>query len=85
MDAYECRDPVVASVQEAALRSGQTDVTPTGFPGSSDAPYFGAPAVLCGPGSLAQAHSLDEWVDLDEMVAATRIYLQLVLERSERA
>ena len=80
VEPYENRDPVVERIRRAALRTGQTDVRPTGFPGSSDAPYFGAPAVLCGPGSLAQAHSLDEWVDLDEMVAATRIYLELVLD-----
>jgi acetylornithine deacetylase/succinyl-diaminopimelate desuccinylase-like protein len=79
VDPYENRDPVVGRIQQAALRSGSAEVTPTGFPASSDAPYFGAPVVLCGPGSLAQAHSLDEWVDLEEMVAATRIYLELVL------
>jgi acetylornithine deacetylase/succinyl-diaminopimelate desuccinylase-like protein len=37
--------------------------------------------VICGPGSLQQAHSLDEWVDVEEMVAATRLYLHFISER----
>lgn len=79
VDAYENEDAVVGAVQQAAERAGLADVTLSGFPGSSDAPYFGAPVVICGPGSLAQAHSLDEWVELDQLEAATRLYLELVL------
>lgn len=50
------------------------------FPGGTDAPNFGCPAVICGPGSIAQAHSLDEYVEIDEIEAATRIYLRTALE-----
>jgi acetylornithine deacetylase len=32
----------------------------------------GIPAVCFGPGSIAQAHSADEWVDVDEIRRATR-------------
>jgi acetylornithine deacetylase len=33
----------------------------------------GIPAVCFGPGSIAQAHSADEWVDPREIVAAARV------------
>jgi acetylornithine deacetylase len=54
-------------------------VRPRGFPASSDAAYFGSPVVLFGPGSLAQAHSLDEWVAVADMVTATEVYLRAAL------
>jgi acetylornithine deacetylase/succinyl-diaminopimelate desuccinylase family protein len=52
------------------------EVTP--FPGSTDAPNFGVPAVICGAGALAQAHSLNEYVPVAEMVSAVKIYLHAI-------
>ncbi|MFT4727293.1 MAG: acetylornithine deacetylase/succinyl-diaminopimelate desuccinylase family protein [Granulosicoccus sp.] len=52
------------------------EVTP--FPGSTDAPNFGVPAVICGAGALAQAHSLNEYVPVAEMVSAVKIYFQAI-------
>jgi acetylornithine deacetylase len=65
---------------EAALAAVGLDPTPTGFPASSDAAYFGSPVALLGPGSIAQAHSTDEWVTVDDLLQATRIYLELAGE-----
>ena len=48
------------------------------FPGSTDAPNFGVPAVICGAGALAQAHSLNEYVPIDEMVSAVEIYIHAI-------
>ncbi|MFC3714278.1 M20 family metallopeptidase [Sphingoaurantiacus capsulatus] len=82
VDPYENGDGnIVAAFQQAAAAAGVADVTATGFPASSDAAYFGAPVVIFGPGSLDQAHSLDEWVEVDEMVSATAAYLRFVLDR----
>lgn len=36
----------------------------------------GTPTVVCGPGDIAQAHSLDEWVALDQLRAATEVYVE---------
>lgn len=52
------------------------EVTP--FPGSTDAPNFGVPAIICGAGALAQAHSLNEYVPVAEMVSAVKIYLHAI-------
>ena len=42
--------------------------------------YATMPAVLYGPGNIFNAHSVDELVNLDEVMAATRV-LALVLTR----
>jgi acetylornithine deacetylase/succinyl-diaminopimelate desuccinylase len=34
----------------------------------------GTPAVVCGPGDIAQAHSLDEWVAVDQLRDAADVY-----------
>ncbi len=34
----------------------------------------GTPAVVCGPGDIAQAHSLDEWVAVDQLERAATVY-----------
>ncbi|WP_458682748.1 M20 family metallopeptidase [Prescottella equi] len=81
VDPYELAESsrLSTAIDLAAAADDIDDTTPTGFPASSDAAYFGSPAVLFGPGSLAQAHSLDEWVSIDEMVRATRVYLGTAL------
>ena len=56
---------------------GHVDVS--SFPGSTDAPNFGCPTVICGPGNLAQCHSLNEYVALDQIEDAARIYIHAIL------
>ncbi|MBX9790385.1 MAG: M20 family metallopeptidase [Pirellulales bacterium] len=38
----------------------------------------GVPSVVFGPGSIAQAHTADEWVPLDELTAASEILYRFV-------
>jgi acetylornithine deacetylase len=47
-----------------------------GVPFGTDAPHFaatGSPTVVFGPGSIDQAHTADEWLDLDQLRAAAEI------------
>jgi succinyl-diaminopimelate desuccinylase len=37
----------------------------------------GIPAVVCGPGSIAQAHGIDEWVEVSQLVDAAAAYAEL--------
>lgn len=37
----------------------------------------GTPTVVCGPGDIAQAHSLEEWVEIAQLEAAADVYLAL--------
>ena len=38
----------------------------------------GTPAIVLGPGSIAQAHVLDEWVSIEQLEMALEIYTKLV-------
>lgn len=49
------------------------------FPGSTDAPNFNCPTVICGPGDLTQCHSLDEYVSIAQIEDAVRIYVHAIL------
>ena len=66
---------LVTMIAQAVLNRRGTS-TITGFSGSTDAPGFGCPAVICGPGHIAQAHSLEEYVEIDEIVDAAIIYAE---------
>jgi acetylornithine deacetylase len=37
----------------------------------------GVPAVVVGPGAIEQAHTRDEWIDLDQLERAAEIYYRL--------
>jgi acetylornithine deacetylase/succinyl-diaminopimelate desuccinylase-like protein len=52
-----------------------------GVPFGTDAPHFaatGCPTVVFGPGSVDQAHTADEWLDLDQLKAAVEILYDFV-------
>lgn len=57
--------------------------TPVGVPYGTNAPGLaerGVPTVVLGPGDIAQAHSEDEWVELDQVERAAELYAQLALD-----
>jgi acetylornithine deacetylase/succinyl-diaminopimelate desuccinylase-like protein len=54
-----------------------------GVPYGTDAPAFasaGIPTVVFGPGSIAQAHTVDEWIEVDQLEAAAESYYRLACE-----
>jgi acetylornithine deacetylase/succinyl-diaminopimelate desuccinylase-like protein len=69
---------VVGSLRDAVTAVRGTAPEIAGFTGITDARFYlndaGIPAVICGPGSLSVAHTADEWVGLDELADAARIY-----------
>jgi len=53
----------------------------TGVPFGTDAPHFaatGCPTVVFGPGSIDQAHTADEWIDLDQLRTAAEIIYDFI-------
>ena len=37
----------------------------------------GLPCVVFGPGDIAQAHTKDEWIDLDQLRLASEMYFEI--------
>lgn len=50
-----------------------------GVPYGTNAAIFadaGVPSIVFGPGSIAQAHTADEWIDLNQLNSAAEMYFQ---------
>jgi acetylornithine deacetylase len=41
----------------------------------------GVPAVVFGPGSINQAHTVDEWIDVAELRLASEIYYRFCAQQ----
>ena len=71
-------DPIVQAAVAACWDVLGVRATPEGVPYSTDACYLSGvgniPSVVFGPGSIDQAHTDDEWVDLDEVVRGVDVY-----------
>ena len=68
-------NPLVDAVLKAWQDAFGEGASIAAFFAGSDAPNFGFPTLICGPGSVAQAHSTDEYVEIDDLIAATKLYL----------
>jgi acetylornithine deacetylase/succinyl-diaminopimelate desuccinylase-like protein len=69
-------DPVCQAVARVLGRRPEI----AGVPYGTDAGPLGAagmPCLVFGPGDIAQAHTKDEWVDLDEVAMAAGAYYQI--------
>ena len=68
------------------------DIHNTAFGGNTRARDFGAtceqcfllakgmPTVICGPGSMAQAHIVDEYIDIDQLEKGVLFYKQVIAD-----
>lgn len=72
--------PIVKSVTEGYASVLGTEATISAFVGGTDAPNFGFPTVIFGPGGIDQAHTNNEFVRIEDVVAATNIYLWIALD-----
>jgi acetylornithine deacetylase len=69
-------------LKEAVRRGTGREPRLVGVPYGTDAGPLGAgglPCVVFGPGDIAQAHTKDEWVDLDQVHLASEAYFQMAL------
>ena len=73
-------EPVVQSLLTAYRQILERPTEATAFVAGSDAPHMGFPTVVCGPGSINQAHSTCEFVAVEQIVAAARMYLWTTLD-----
>jgi len=69
------------SAAEAMVRSITGDNGLNGAAFVAEAGLYqraGVPAVLCGPGSILQAHQPDEWIEIDQLHQGARFLTQLL-------
>jgi len=79
------RDPHSPAVQLACALSGSNDLHAVSY--GTEAGLFqeaGIPAVVCGPGSIVQAHKADEFVELDQLDACAA-FLRRLAQRATRS
>jgi acetylornithine deacetylase/succinyl-diaminopimelate desuccinylase-like protein len=77
------QEPVVVALRAAHQGLFGKDPGVEAFVAGSDAPYMGFPTVICGPGSITQAHTTCEFVDLQEVADAAWLYLYTALRLLE--
>jgi acetylornithine deacetylase/succinyl-diaminopimelate desuccinylase len=75
-------DSAIAAIVREAIAAETGSPPPfVGFTGITDARFYindaGVPTVIAGPGSLSHAHTADESIGVDEMVAAARAYARI--------
>lgn len=75
----ESDEPLVVALGESLAEIFDEPREVQGFLAGSDAAYYGSPAVICGSGSIKQAHTTNEFVAVQDLVLATRLYLRTVL------
>jgi len=73
--------PFVALVRRCVAEATGREAPTIGMTFTTDARFLrnqaGIPAVVCGPGSIAQAHGVDEWVEVSQLVDAAAAYAEL--------
>ncbi|MBL8057059.1 MAG: M20 family metallopeptidase [Anaerolineales bacterium] len=76
-------EPVVAALASAYADLAGAPPIYGGVPGSTDGTILnarrGIPIVTCGPGDIHIPHHVDEWVSVDEIKQAARLYVLAAL------
>ena len=73
-------EPVVQSLLAAYKEVMGRPTAVTSFAAGSDAPHMGFPTIICGPGSLAQAHTTLEFISVEQLIKAVKMYLWVALD-----
>jgi acetylornithine deacetylase/succinyl-diaminopimelate desuccinylase-like protein len=65
--------------------TGQADMDFAGAPYGTDAAWVSdvAPAIVLGPGSIDHAHSVDEHIEVDDVVCCARVYHQILMDNRQ--
>lgn len=81
--------PIINSLQEAYIDVVGEKPIFSGMQGCADMRHLiergDTPSVLFGPGIIGTAHQANEYVDIDNLLTATKIYAQLILNSCQIA
>jgi len=82
--AYPALGPADPAVALDVGASASADAEPIAVDFGTEAGLYherlGVPVVICGPGSMTQAHRADEYIELEQLLAAER-FLRGVVDR----
>jgi len=57
---------------------------PKGFQATCDMTFLvhraNIPCIILGPGRLEEAHAIDEWVEIDQLINGSQIYRELIMD-----
>lgn len=84
LDPDRCK--VFSNAVAGVLKTQGFEGEPYGTPYSTNASSFcrsGIPAVVLGPGDIAQAHTHDEWIDIDQIQLGIQGYRALMIAPAE--
>ena len=73
-------DEIATTVNTLEVGSGSRQSQLIGVPYGTDAwalSAAGIPSVVFGPGSIDQAHTDDEWIDVEQLERATEVFYRL--------
>jgi acetylornithine deacetylase len=76
-------DHPAVSALASCLEEVGLDPTPSGFGAATDLAWYGErklPGIICGPGRLAQCHVADEYIETEQLLLASQVYAQLLVE-----
>jgi len=77
-------EPIVQIAREAVKEIIGRDPGVTGFTATCDMRFLvneaSIPTVILGPGSLQQAHIIDEYIEVEQIVDAAKIYASIILK-----
>jgi len=75
-------EPIVQFVIDAIQEVTGQRKAPQGLPGATDMTFLvsqgSIPTVIFGPGHLEQTHIVDEFVEINQLETATRVYARLI-------
>lgn len=78
----DCHNTALANLITDVLNQHGLSGRHVGVPYGTDAPAFsrlGIPTIVFGPGSVQQAHTVDEWVSITQLEAAVKILVDTIV------
>ncbi len=67
----------------SSLETCGLDPTPKGFGAATDLAWYGErklPGIICGPGALAQCHVADEYLEVEQLCKAAKVYALMLAD-----
>lgn len=74
---------IMQAATKAILATLGEEAQITSFPGCTDGPNLQIPAIILGPGDLARAHTIDEWIEIADLPKAAEIYRHMAISLLE--